>query len=128
LAAPSSSIIVYALRGPIAPKDVRWMCERVRSLLEASDDGHVICDVGAVTEPDAGTVEALARMQLTAQRLGGRLKLRRACGELRDLLRMSGLSDVVPCDELLLEAGRHAEQGEPTRGVQEEGDPADPVA
>jgi hypothetical protein len=104
------------------------MCERVRFMLDTAATGRVVCDVGAVTSPDAGTVEALARMQLTARRLGGRLMLRNACGELRDLLRVSGLSDVLPCDDLRVEARGHAEQGEPARGVEEEGDPADPVA
>jgi ABC-type transporter Mla MlaB component len=128
LAAPNPSTIVFALDGPIAPEDVRWMCERVRSLVQASGTGHVICDVGAVVHPDAVTVEALARMQLTARRLGGRLKFQNACGELRDLLSVSGLSDVLPCDELTLEARGHTEEGEPPRGVEEERDPADPVA
>ena len=104
------------------------MCERVRFLLQASDSDHVICDVGALLHPDAGTIEALARMQLTARRLGGRVKLRRACGELRDLLTLSGLSDVLPCDELALEPIGEAEQREPARGVEEERDPGDPVA
>ncbi len=128
MAAPTPGTIVFALQGPLAPSDVRWMCERVRFLLASSGSDHVICDLGAVTEPDAGTVEALARMQLTAQRLGGRMTLRRACGELGDLLTLSGLTDVLPCDELPLEASRQAEQREPPRGVEEERDPADPIA
>lgn len=128
MASPDPSTIIFALDGPIAPPDVRWMCERVRSLLEGSGAGHLVCDVGAVAFPDAGTVEALARMQLTARRSGGRLMLRNACGELRDLLRLSGLSDVLPCDELRLEASGHTEEREPTGGVEEERDPADPVA
>ena len=103
------------------------MCERVRFLLQASHSDHVICDVGAVANPDAGTVEALARMQLTARRLGGRLMLRNACGELRDLLTLSGLRDVLPCDELRLETWGHAEEREPASGVEEERDPADPT-
>ncbi len=104
------------------------MCERVRFLLQASDTDHVICDVSAVMSPDAGTVEALARMQLTARRLGGRMQVRGACGELKDLVTMSGLSDVLPCDELPLEALGQAEQREPTSGIEEERDPADPIA
>ena len=125
MAAPGT--IVFALQGPITRQDVRWMCERVRFLVQGSDGGDVICDVGAVVSPDAGTVEALARMQLTARRLGRRLMLRRACGELRDLLALSGLKDVLPCDELPLEASGQAEHREPPSGVQEEGDPADPI-
>jgi ABC-type transporter Mla MlaB component len=128
LAAPDRSTIVFALDGPIAPNDVRWMCERVRSFLQSSGHDQVVCDVGAVTEPDAGTVEALARMQLAARRLGGRLSLRGACGELRDLLMLWGLTDVLPCDDLPLEAIGHAEKREPAGGVEEERDAADPIA
>jgi ABC-type transporter Mla MlaB component len=128
LAGPDPSTLVFALEGPIAPDAVRWMCERVRFLLEASGTSQVVCDVGAVAYPDAGTVEALARMQLTARRLGGRMMLRNACGKLRDLLTLSGLSDVLPCDELRLETRGHAEEREPARGIEEEGDPADPIA
>jgi ABC-type transporter Mla MlaB component len=126
LAVPSKGTIVFALHGPLAPGDVRWMCERVRFLLESSD--QVICDVGAVEDPDAGTVDALARMQLTARRLGGTLRIRRACGELRDLLTLSGLSDVLPCNELPLEASGKAEQREQPSGVEEEGDPDQPIS
>jgi ABC-type transporter Mla MlaB component len=128
LAVPDRSPIVFALNGPVAPEDISWMCERVRFLLESSSEDEVICDVGAVSEPDAGTVEALARMQLTARRLGSRVILRNACGELKDLLTVSGLSDVLPCAELPLEARGHTEQREPAGGVEEERDPADPVA
>lgn len=127
MAAPDPSTLVFALDGPIAPRDVRWMCERVRFMLDAGTD-RVVCDVTAVSEPDAGTVEALARMQLTARRHGGRLILRNACGKLRDLLGLSGLSDVLPCDELRLQASGHAEEREPAGGVQKERDPADPIA
>lgn len=128
MAAPDPNTIVFALNGPIAPKDLRWLCERVRSLLESSGSDHVVCDVSAVLTPDAGTVDALARMQLTARRLGRRMKVRGACGELKDLVTIAGLNDVLPCDELPLEAVGHAEQREPTSGVEEEGDAADPVA
>ena len=104
------------------------MCERVRFLLQKGS-GRLTCDVGAVTRPDAGTVDALARMQLTARRQGGRLELRRACGELRDLLELAGLTDVLPCEEeLTLQPGRQAEQREQASGVEEEGDAAEPVA
>lgn len=93
---PSPGRIVFALDGPIAPEDIRWMCERVRSLLEGSGADVVVCNVAAV-EPDAGTVEALARMQLVAHRLGGTVLLRNASSELRELLELAGLTDVVPC-------------------------------
>ena len=107
-----SNTIVFALAGPIAPRDIRWMCERVRFLLDSGDIHRVICDVEVVREPDAATIEVLARMQLTARRHGGRIELRRASAELRELLTLSGLADVLPCDASGLEARRQVEERE----------------
>ncbi len=86
------------------------------------------CDVGGVTEPDMGTVDALARLQLAARRLGCSIRLRHASRELQELLSLAGLSDVLPCrTELVVEAEGQAEEREETRGVEEEGDPGDPT-
>jgi len=84
-------------------------------------------DRAALVDPDAATVDALARLQLTARRLGRRLQLRWACQDLQALLAMMGLSEVLPCGDVSdLEPGRQAEQREQARGVQEEADPRDP--
>ena len=45
--------------------------------------------------PDLGAVEALARLQLAARRLGCSIRLRDACVELSELLELCGLSEVV---------------------------------
>ena len=113
-------VIVVVVEGPGVPAHVRRMCEEVRALLERSDADVVICDVGALVAPDVGTVDALARVALTARRLGRRVRLHRACGELRDLLALLGLDDVVPSvGDLAVEARRQPEQREHPRGVQE---------
>ena len=57
------------------------------------------CDVGAIREPDAVVVEALARVQLTARRLGCELRLVHATPELRWLVAFMGLSGALPCDQ-----------------------------
>jgi ABC-type transporter Mla MlaB component len=115
--------------GPIARADVRRLCDRVRVLLEGTDAELVLCDVEALSDPDLGTVDALARLQLTARRLGRRIRLRGACGELQDLLALSGLGDVVPVAAgLPVEPRGQPEQGEPSGGVEEERDPRDPIA
>jgi hypothetical protein len=49
--------------GPIAREDIPGLCARVSGLLEASDAPLVICDVGALEQPDAATVDALAQLQ-----------------------------------------------------------------
>jgi hypothetical protein len=81
----------------------------------------IVCDVGALT-PDAPAVDALARLQLTARRLGLEIQLRNASGELRQLLDLVGLRDV-----LRVEAGGQAEQREQRLGVEEEGELGDPA-
>ncbi|MGH2694264.1 MAG: STAS domain-containing protein [Actinomycetota bacterium] len=122
------STIVLVVSGPLARADIAPLCERARVLLEGSDAERVVCDVGALVDSDAVTVEALARLQLTVRRLGRRVRLRRACGELQELLALTGLRGVLPlCTGLPLEPRGQAEDGEQARGVEEEGDPADPA-
>jgi ABC-type transporter Mla MlaB component len=123
------STIVFVFSGPIARADVPLLSERVRVLLEGSHADLVVCDVGALVDPDAVTIDVLARLRLTARRLGRRVGLLDACGELQDLLALTGLSDVLPpCEELALEPGGQTEQREPAGGVEEEADPAEPIA
>jgi ABC-type transporter Mla MlaB component len=114
------------LGGPIGRDDISTLCERVHALLETCDADPLLCDVGALDEPDAETVEALARLQLTALRMGRRVRLRAACGDLLDLLALVGLEDAIPCAELSeLEPRRQAEEREQALGVEEEADPGD---
>jgi anti-anti-sigma regulatory factor len=44
---------------------------------------------------DIGTVDALARLQLSARRLGRRLRLREVPLELRELIELAGLTRVL---------------------------------
>lgn len=71
------------------------LCACLRALLVDGDTGFIICDVGALVDPDAVTVDALARLQLTARQYGRQLRLRHASLELRELLAFMGLRDVV---------------------------------
>ena len=119
---------VLVLSGPVTPAELDALCARAGRWLESCTSEVVICDVGAVTDPDAATLDALARVQLTARRLGRRILLRGACQELRDLLSFAGLTDVVPCaPRLALEPGGQAEHGKEAGRVEEERDPDDPV-
>lgn len=129
MAAPGDSpaTIVLAIGGPIAPADVPDLCKRVRVVLESSDAELVVCDVGALTDPDAVAVDALARMQLTARRLGHQLRLRHASGELKQLLAFTGLRGVVlVSDASRLRPWWQAEKREQVRGVEECVEPHDP--
>lgn len=99
--------IVVVVGGRVARVDLPGLCQRVRVLLEGTGAGLVVCDVGAIVDPDAVTVDALARLQLAVRRRGGRFLLRHACDELRELLDLTGLSEVVPLwPGLLLEPKR----------------------
>jgi ABC-type transporter Mla MlaB component len=125
---PEPSTIILVTKGTVARHDIPMLCERVRVLLEGSDADQVVFDVAALVDPDAVTVDALARLQLTARRLGRQIRLRHACGELQDLLSLLGLSEVMPlCEGSAFEPSGQAEQREQARGVQEERDPRDPT-
>lgn len=118
--------VVLVVSGPIAPDHVPRLCERVRTLLQGGDADLLVCGVGAVVHPDAVTIDALARMALIVRRLGRRVWLCADCDELRELLALAGLEDVLPCSAV--ELGGEAELREDAVGVEEEGDPGDPVA
>ncbi len=109
--------------------EIPALCERVRDLVERTDANRLVCDVGAILDPDAVTVDALARVQLTARRVGLQVRLEHASPELRDLLAFMGLSKVVQLsDRSRLEVERQAEQRKEVGRVEEEADPADSSA
>jgi ABC-type transporter Mla MlaB component len=87
--------ISFAVKGPIARTDLPGLCERVCELLAMSRAEVALCDVSGV-EPDAVTVDALARLQLAARRYGCQVRLRRASQELLELVAFMGLRDVLP--------------------------------
>ena len=95
MAARAQATIAFAIGGPIARADLPGLCERVCALLERSGAGVALCDVRGV-EPDAVTIDALARLQLAAGRHGCQVRLRGASRELLDLVAFMGLRDVLP--------------------------------
>ena len=82
----------------------------------------IVCDVSAL-DPDALTIDALARLQLSSRRVGLEVRLRHASNELQELLAFVGLDEV-----LRLEAGRQPEQREQRVGVEEERELDEPSA
>jgi hypothetical protein len=94
MAAPAQSTLAFAIAGPIARADLPGLCDRVCALLARSGATVALCDVGGV-EPDAVTVDALARLQLAARRHGCRVRLRNASPELVGLVAFMGLGDVL---------------------------------
>ena len=90
---------VLAIRGHVTRGDIPSLCKRVRLLLVNSAADLILCDVSAVEEPDAVTVDALARLQLAARHYGRRVELRGVSAELKELLALTGLCDVMPSYE-----------------------------
>ena len=84
----------FAIWGPIAREDLTGLADRVCAQLHAGGPGVARCDVAGV-EPDAVTVDALARLQLAARRLGCEIRLRNASDELSELIAFMGLTDVL---------------------------------
>jgi hypothetical protein len=79
-------------------------------------------DVGGLPA-DVRTLDALARLQLAARRLGFELRLRDASRELLALVDLAGLAGV-----LRVEAQGEAEEREDSGGVEEERELGDPAA
>jgi ABC-type transporter Mla MlaB component len=52
-------------------------------------------DVSGLTQPDQRALEALARLQLTARRLGTTIRLHHASRALVELIEVAGLADVL---------------------------------
>ena len=91
------------------------------SKMPAPRPSTIVCDVGALAA-DAATLDVLARLRLTARRLGRELHLRDASQELRDLVAFAGLAEA-----LRLEPRGQPEEREQRLGVEEERELDDPV-
>jgi len=85
--------VAFAIRGPIARADLPGLCERVCALLLHAGPA-VRCDVAGV-EPDAVTVDALARLQVAATRRGCTIRLCNASPALLELVELMGLANVL---------------------------------
>ncbi len=94
MVAPAQTI-AFAIGGPISRADLPGLCERVCRVLERSAAAVALCDVSGV-DPDAVTIDALARLQLAAGRHGCQVRLSQASSELLELLAFMGLADVLP--------------------------------
>jgi anti-anti-sigma regulatory factor len=85
--------LVLVITRPVTLADVPSLCEELRVLLYGAGSAEVICDVGALTDPGLAAVEAVARLRLTARRLGSVLRLRDVQPGLKALLELTGLGD-----------------------------------
>jgi ABC-type transporter Mla MlaB component len=90
----SAPTVAFTITGPIARSDLEGLCSRVCTLFERSGASVALCDVTGV-EPDAVTVDALARLQIAAKRRGCRVHLHNASDALMELVGFMGLDDVL---------------------------------
>jgi hypothetical protein len=88
--------------------------------MDTAFPGPIVVDAGAL-EPDATTVDVLARVQLAARRVGLEARLRDASVELLDLIAFAGLTGV-----LRVELERQPEEREQRLGLEEERELDDP--
>lgn len=84
----------FSIYGPIARGDLPGLCDRVCDLFTELRPEVARCDVRGV-EPDAVTVDALARLQLAARRHDCRVRLLNASAELHELVAFIGLRHVL---------------------------------
>lgn len=89
----------------------------------------IVCDVGALPRADLRTIDALARLALEARRRGRELRIDGASEELRGLVALAGLAEVLPClVTLRVEMVGQLEERKEAGGVEEERDSRDPPA
>ncbi|MEU6505588.1 STAS domain-containing protein [Streptomyces sp. NPDC046942] len=121
------TLAVLVLPGPVRRADTAGLCAAVRTLLDGAGGGGrggrggervVVCDVGGLGPPGLAVVDLLARLELTARRAGGRIRLRDPDPALLALLDLVGLSFQVE---------GQAEKGEPALGVEEAVETGDPA-
>ena len=91
---PRSHEVAFAIRGPIERGDLSGLCHRVCALLPEGGSTVIRCDVAGV-EPDAVTVDALARLQLAARRRDCEVRLGNASDPLLELVELMGLTHVL---------------------------------
>jgi anti-anti-sigma regulatory factor len=87
--------VVWPLGPAICRDDIPGLCDQLAVVIRYGGVRLVLCDVSAVAVHDAVLVEVLLRLQLTARRLGGRIRVRHASPQLLDLLAVTGLRDVL---------------------------------
>ena len=118
--------IILARESELERDAVGPLCDGLNQRLNRDGSPRiVVCDVAGLA--DLSSIDALARIRLTAARHGALFFLRNASGELRGLIALIGLSQVLPLEPpLSVELQRQAEQREQPRRVEEERDAPDP--
>ncbi|MFA9431051.1 STAS domain-containing protein [Egicoccus sp. AB-alg2] len=91
-------VVVVRLPAAVGRAGTGALCARLREQLLATDVPVAVLDVAALAQPDVDTVDTLARVLLTARRIGRTVQLRHAAPRLLELLALCGLDDVLACE------------------------------
>ena len=91
----SDEPVVWPLGPVISRADIPGLCDQLAVVVRYGGVRLVLCDVRAVAYQDGVVMEALLRLQLTARRWGGRIRVCNASPQLLDLLTATGLRDVL---------------------------------
>ena len=83
---------------------------------------RIILDCARLSEPDAGTIDEIARCLLAAKRKGLEMRLENTSDSLLELIDFCGLAE-----RLRVESWWQAEQGEQPGRVEKERDVGDPT-
>jgi ABC-type transporter Mla MlaB component len=97
-ARPAPARVGFTIRGPLERAQLPGLCDRLQRLLRLTAAVVVDCDTDRQVRNDAVTVDALARLQLTAAQSGASLVLSRPPAELRDLMAFMALDVVLGPD------------------------------
>jgi anti-anti-sigma regulatory factor len=87
--------VVWPLGPAISRADIPALCDQLSVVVRYGGVRLVLCDVSGVAVHDAVLVETLLRLQLTARRLGGRIRVHNPSPQLLDLLGAAGLRAVL---------------------------------
>lgn len=95
-----TATITLAPSGCVSQAEISCWCEQLRKRVGENEAVRVvICDLTAVGQPDLATIDLLARLKLTAHRLGCEFSVRSPGEDLRSLLELSGLDCLLPPGE-----------------------------
>ncbi len=90
----SMPTVLLEIRAPLRREDLPGLFLRTCTMLREHQPDRILCDVTGI-EPDAVSMDALARLQLAARRNGCHVDFRNASPRLRALIDFSGLAEVL---------------------------------
>jgi ABC-type transporter Mla MlaB component len=94
-----SRTLLLEVYGPLVRSDLPGLYARTCRLLRQQAIDVVVCSVSGVAA-DAVAVDALARLQLAARRLGADVRVRGASRDLLALVDFMGLREALPEERL----------------------------